>query len=124
VVRTEARVLILLIASLSMVVPGCRKKNNAVVEYLENAEVQYEGEEQKENIIKALKDALHLPPEILQGKRYRDYQGNENSWDLVEVIYHHFVPDSNKKVLGPNFYYDITSPEGRKKVADILETLE
>lgn len=108
----------------AMVYAGCEGQRNSVVDYLNNAELQYEGEMQKENIIKGLSDALHLPPEILQGKRYKDYQGVENSWDLRALIHHHFVPDSKMKSLGSDFYRDITSEEGRKKVTEILKTLE
>lgn len=111
-------------ASAVMVCAGCKGQRNSVVDYLDNAELQYEGEVQRENIIKGLNDALHLPPEILQGKRYCDYQGVENSWDLRALIYHHFVPDSKKRSLGSDFYRDITSEEGRIKITEILKTLE
>lgn len=103
---------------------GCKRHKNPVVDYLHQVEIQYETEAQKENIINGLRDALHLSPEILQGKRYRDYQGNERAWDLRMLFRHHFVPSSKHKVLGVNFFYDITSEEGRKRVAEILETLE
>jgi hypothetical protein len=95
-----------------------------LVDYLDGAEVQYEGEQQKENIGNALNDALHLPPEELKGKRYSDYQGNENQWDLPAIISHHFVPSSPEKVLGQDFYREITSAEGRSKVAEIIGLLE
>jgi hypothetical protein len=113
-----------LVVITGMVGAGCKRERNAVVDYLDNAELQYEGAEQKENIINALKDAMHLSPEILQGKRYKDYQGNEHAWDLRTVIQRHFVPSSKGKMVGTNFYYDITSEAGRKKVAEILETLK
>jgi hypothetical protein len=103
---------------------GCRGEPNAVVSYLDDAELQYEGEVQKANIIDALNDALHFPPDILRAKRYADYEGNEHVWDLHAVIVHHFVPSSERKTLGHRFYQDITSEEGRKKVSEILETLE
>jgi hypothetical protein len=103
---------------------GCKKHRNPVLDYLDGAEIQYEGEVQKENLIDALQDALHLPPEILQGRMYKDYQGSENRWDLPTVIRRHFVPDSKSKTLGSNFYHDITSEKARGKVAEILEKLE
>lgn len=105
-------------------VSGCRRQKNQTIDYLDNAELQYEGTMQKENIVKALRDALHLPPEILKGKRYSDYEGNENVWDLRAVVVHHFVPRSKEKTLGQGFYQDITSEEGKKKVKEILKTLQ
>ena len=103
---------------------GCRNERNPVVDYLDGAEVQYETEQQKENIINALNDALNLPAAELQGKRYRDYQGSDGQWDLPTVISRHFVPSSPEKHLGQDFYRDITSVAGRNKVADVLELLK
>jgi hypothetical protein len=117
-------IIMVLVVITGMTGTSCKARKNAVVDYLDDAELQYEGEMQKENIIKALKDALHLSPEVLQGKRYNDYEGNKNIWDLRTLMRHHFVPSSKDKMLGQNFYYDITSREGRKMVAEILEILE
>jgi hypothetical protein len=117
-------VIVLLVVITGMIGTGCKRPRNEVVDYLDGAELQYEGAMQKENIIHALRDALHLSPEVLQGKRYKDYEGNKNIWDLRTLVRHHFVPSSKDKMLGQNFYYDITSKEGRKKIEEILATLE
>ncbi len=119
-----AGVMVLIVIACWIGSSGCRGERNAVVSYLDKAELQYEGEAQKANIVDALNDALHFQPDILRAKRYADYEGNEHVWDLHDVIVHHFVPSSQKKTLGPHFYQDITSEEGRKKVAEILKTLE
>lgn len=121
--KEEGVVIIVCIVLLFMVSCSCERQHNPVLDYLDGAELQYEGDAQRENIITALEDVLHLSPEVLQGKRYSDYQGDENVWDLRTVIARHFVPRSKDKVLGQHFYHDITSTEVRSAVAEMLENL-
>ncbi len=121
--KEKGVVLIVCIVLLFMVSSSCERQHNPVLDYLDGAELQYEGDAQRENIIAALEDVLHLSPEVLQGKRYRDYQGNENVWDLRTVIARHFVPRSKDKMLGLHFHHDITSKEVKSVVAEILENL-
>ena len=65
---------------------------NPVVAYLEDAELQAEGEAQLENIRAALRDWATLSVTELRARRYADFQGRPAQWDLLELLQHHFVP--------------------------------
>jgi hypothetical protein len=98
---------------------GCGKAENPVAEYFENAELQYEGEIQKENILTALEDILRLPEDELRSRKYKDYTGKDDAWDLSTLIVSHFVPDG-KKNLGNNFYKDVKTKEMREKIKQMI----
>ena len=93
---------------------------NPVAEYFEGAELQYEGEDQKENIVTSLNDILSLSEEELQQRRYKDYEGKENQWDLPTLIYRHFVPAWPGVTLGDDFFHDVKLEEAQKQVEQIL----
>ena len=114
----------LLLVAFLMIASGCEDTDNMTLSYFQNAELQYEGEVQKENIITALNDILTLPAEELKEKKYKDYTGKENEWSLESLIYNHFVPDKEGKTLGNNFYDDIKKPEAQEKVREILKSLQ
>lgn len=103
---------------------GCGKSGNPVANYLENAELQYEGKIQEDNILTALNDILNATEEQLKSKRYKDYTGEEDQWDLPTLIYKHFVPDGKGKTLGNNFYHDVKAEEAQKKITDILKPMK
>lgn len=96
------------------------KVRNSVADYFENSELQYETEIQKENISAALDDILKLSEEQLKERKYKDYTGKENQWDLPTLIYRHFVPDGPKN-LGENFYHDVKLQVAQNQVKEILE---
>ncbi len=97
---------------------------NLVVEYLKDAELQCETV-QKENIATALNDILDLSEEQLKERRYQDYMGKENQWDLPTLIYRHFAPIGPPirpgVNLGNNFFHDVKSEEVQKQVKEILK---
>ena len=93
---------------------------NPVADYLKSAELQYETEIQKENIANALNDILNLSEEQLKEKRYKDYTGRENQWDLPTLIYRHFVPEPPGTTLGDNFFQDIKSEETQEQIKQFL----
>lgn len=113
----------LLLVSLMIALSSCKKPGNPVLNYLENAELQYEGETQEENIVAALKDILSLPELILRAKKYKNYTGKEHQWDLPTLLERHFVPDRKDKSLGDNFYHDVKSEEVQKKIRQILDKI-
>ena len=96
---------------------------NPVLEYLDNAELQFEGDAQKANIFAALKDALNLPVNRLKLKRYSDYTGKKNQWDLPTLFNKHFVPDTGNKTLGENFFRDVKSPKVKTRIIAILKNM-
>ena len=113
-----------LIFYLITVLSGCKNSENSVLEYFKNAELQYENESQKNNIITALNDILNLTEDELKTERYKDYAGKEKQWDLPTLIYKHFVPDRKGKSLGNNFYHDVKKEEVQKSIRHILENLD
>lgn len=122
----EKKILFLgfLIFYLITVLSGCKNSENSVLEYFKNAELQYENESQKNNIITALNDILNLTENELKTERYKDYAGKEKQWDLPTLIYKHFVPDGKNKSLGNNFYHDVKKEEVQKSIKHILENLD
>ncbi|MCK4251809.1 hypothetical protein KAX97_10195 [candidate division WOR-3 bacterium] len=116
--------LALLLLGLCMGFIKCKEGENPVASYFENAELQYEGKNQEENIVTALNDILSLSEEQLKAKRYKDYTGKENHWDLPTLICRHFVPDRKGKFLGNNFYHDVKSKVVQEKIKQILERIK
>lgn len=114
-IKTISAALFFLIA-----LTACIKSKNQVLIYLKGAELQYEGKLQKENIITALNDILKLSAEQLKTKKYKDYTGKENKWNLPTLIYRHFVPDAKNKTLGNNFYRDLKSRETQIEIKKII----
>jgi len=104
--------------------PSCKNSDNQVFNYFNNAEIQYDGEIQKENLITAMNDVLNLSEEQLKLKKYKDYSGNENQWDLPTLIHKHFVPDKEDKTLGKNFYHEIKAKEVQEKIIQMLKQIE
>ena len=103
---------------------SCKDSDNQVLNYFNNTEIQYEGDIQRENLITAMKDILNLSEEQLKLKKYKDYSGEDNQWDLKTLIYKHFVPDNQSKTLGDDFYHDIKAKEVQEKIRQILKQIE
>ena len=122
--KTTIFSLLLIFLFLVIVLMGCKKSENPIMNYFENSELQYEGKLQEENIITALNEILSLSEEQLKTKRYKDYTGKEDQWDLPTLIYRHFVPDKKDKSFGNNFYHDIKSKEVQQKIKQILEKIK
>lgn len=97
-------------------------KENPVLDYFKNAELQCE-DSQKQNIINALEDALNLSEKDIKEKRYKDYTGKENQWDLQTLILKHFLSNKNS-TLGDHFYQDIKSEEVQKELKRFLNQLK
>ncbi len=116
--------LLLIILFIGIILISCGKDENSVLNYFENAELQYEGIVQEENIITALNDILDLSEEQLRTKTYQDYAGKENQWDLQTLIYKHFVPSGKGKSLGNDFYNDIKTNEVQLKIRWFLKSLD
>jgi hypothetical protein len=57
--------------------------------YFRDAEVQAEDDAQIANLRAGLSDALKLPVASLRKKRYRDYQGKSDAWDLRTLLGQH-----------------------------------
>ncbi len=99
---------------------GCAQ--NGVLAYLDNVEMQFE-ESQKDNIICALNDAITLSVEDLKLKRYEDYSGKKEMWDLPTVFLRHFFSDK-QRTLGDSFYMDLKDPLVQNQIREILAKLK
>ncbi len=98
-----------------------------VYEFFKNAELQYETEQQKESILTALDDILNLSllkEEELRNKKYPNYTGEENQWDLPTLINRYFVPADQNITLGNNFYTQIKRKEVYEQIAEILSEIQ
>ena len=120
----RAFVLTLLLTVLGSGLAEGKTRRNLVANYLRNAELQCEGETQRENIANALNDALTLPRDSLAARRYKNYQGQEGQWDLPTLLYRHFVPDYAGAVLGDHFYRDVKAKEAQEVIRKILERIQ
>jgi hypothetical protein len=76
---------------------------NPVADFLKNAELQYEGKAQEETVAAALNDILSLPEEALKSRRYSDYAGTKDQWDLPTLITAISFLTGKEKNLGERF---------------------
>ncbi len=107
---------ILLILSIS----SCNSKDNTVLYYLNNSDLQFENEMQHKNIEAALIDILNLSELDLKLQRYWNYTGKEKVWDLPTLIYKHFLAHEIGLNLGNNFYKEVKSKKVLDRVSSIL----
>ncbi len=115
---------LLILLFMGIALTNCGKSENQVLDYFENAELQYEGELQEENIITALNDILNLSEEQLKTRTYQDYAGIENQWDLPTLISKHFVPSEKGKSLGKKFYNEVKTNKVQVKIEWFLNNIE
>jgi hypothetical protein len=111
------------IIMLAITATYCRNEPNPVFEYLNNAEVQFENEEQRATLRAAMNDIMTLSGGELEAKKYRNYRGQDNRWDLPTLLERHFLPDDKSKTLGGNFYRDVKSPEVTKLAGELARRL-
>ena len=99
---------------------GNSQKDN-LYDYLQNSELQYETEMQKEIIITALSDILNfdLSVEELKDKRYPNYTGKPNQWNLPTLINKYFVPEDENITFGKNIYKQLR----KKRVYDTINEI-
>ena len=100
------------------------RNNNCLVEYLAQSEIQYETDKQKYNIINALNDILTLSIDELKNKKYPNYIGEENQWDLPTLISKYFIPVRKNLTLGDNFYTNIRRKEVQEIIKDLIVNLK
>lgn len=98
--------------------------DNRTAAFFGGIEIQYETEEQREVIIKALKDMLTLNEEELRKETYPDYFRNGQTIKLGQVIHNYFVPDDSKKALGEYFYQELQTEAVRELLWKLLDELQ
>ena len=105
---------------------GCSmspEKKNQTARYFDEVEVQYENDIQKETIIQVLNDILSMPGEELRRKKYPNYVGEKDVWDLPKIIYGYFVADDSQKTLGDDLYSEVKTDEVQIKIKKLLKSL-
>jgi hypothetical protein len=107
-----------------LILSSCHSDGNAVLRYLDNSELQYEGETQEANLEEALSDILLMDEGSLRIQRYKDYAGQDNQWDLPTLLSRHFVPADQSYTFGDSFYTEIKSHAVARKIREILASLE
>lgn len=113
-----------ILLQISLILCGCKENKNSFALYLDNVEVQFQGEFQQTVILEALNDILELSPEELKNKRYPDYVGNDNQWDLPTLINKYFVPDQSSKGFGDDFYNDAKSTKVLRRIRLLIHDIE
>ena len=108
----------------SLILSSCNSDRNAVLRYLDNSELQYDGETQEANLEEALSDILSMDEVALRNKRYKDYAGHGNQWDLPTLLGRHFVPADQSYTFGDSFYTEIKSQAVARKIREILASLD
>jgi hypothetical protein len=104
-------------------ISGCEKKGgNPVFNYLTNSDLKFDNKIQRDNIMQACKDILMYAPDDLKQKRYKDYDGNEDQWDLQTLFAKHFVPKKQGLSWGDDFYHDVKQDSVKSFVSHILVT--
>ena len=109
--KTKFSISILLILFLAIGFSGCQKKENQVLIYLQNSELHFDSKVQRDNVFQAMKDCFIYSEDELKTRRYKDYEGKDNQWDLPAVLYHHFAPKKQGLTLGDDVYHDVKQPE-------------
>ncbi len=105
---------------------GCAGRQpapNVVAEFLANADRQYETEDQRTEIIRALDDMLRKPPAELRRQRYADYRGNRAAWPVTTLLERYFVPNPPRSWDLDAFYRDVAKPEAQAEIRRHLSAL-
>jgi hypothetical protein len=98
---------------------------NVVAEYFSHADRQYETDDQKSEIIRALQDMLEKPVGELRTQRYADYEGNKNAWPITTLVKRYFVPNQPMPELTEqDFYRDVKEPAAQEAIRKQLGALE
>jgi hypothetical protein len=104
---------------------GATTKPNVVAQFLGHADRQYESEEQRIEIMRALGDMLSKPAEALRAQRYEDYQGAQEAWPLTTLLKRYFVPTEPIPEWDDDaFYRDVSKWEARQAIRRQLSKLK
>ena len=96
---------------------------NTVAVFFQQAELQAESDEQRKEVRMVLSGLLELPVEQLKEKKYPDYQGHADQWDILKFLHAYFVPAKPQQLSAEQFYRDLPRPEARKAIQDQLDHL-
>jgi len=97
---------------------------NSVAEYIADAEVQAETDEQRAELRKAFSDMLVLTAADLQTRRYASYDGTKGARSLVDLLNAHLVPAKPQVIVPSQFFADIKAPAAQAAIQKKLRELE
>lgn len=99
---------------------GCEHKGpNPVLGYIKNSQLKFSNKMQRDVVKGAMYDILTLDKEYLEERRYKDSEGNDNKWDLRQVVQNYFVPNKPGYSLGDDFYTDVKSDSVMVEIANL-----
>jgi hypothetical protein len=98
-------------------------KTNYTTGYLKNSELQYETYLQKDILEGVFSDILKLPISKLKEKKYPDYTGSKDQWDISQVFLRYIVPDSLNKSLRENFYEELKTDTVQAIIQRMLDKM-
>ncbi len=100
------------------------RSQNVVVKYFNNSEVQAENDAQRCEIRRVLIDMLQKPENELRTSKYRDYQGNVDRRDIIQLIRAHFVPDRPQALKLESFLADVKKTDAQQAIQNKLTEIE
>lgn len=99
-------------------------KANAVVQYLDGAELQAETDAQRREIARALQDMLKKPAAQLRAQRYAGDSGKPGELSITDLLRAHFVPTRPASLDANQFYREVRQPEARAAIRKQLESVK
>lgn len=113
----------------SLLVFGCAtpqplSTGNQLYQYLYNAEIQYENEEQAKELLRAFKEVLDRPEKVSTYK-YADYGGTANTWTFRQMVHRYIVPDKPMDIpTEEEFKSQVRDPDVRREFRKKILELE
>lgn len=100
------------------------ESDNALVAYLQDAEIQAETDAQRSELRRALNDLQALPAAELRMARYAGADGRASQRDIVQVLHAHVVPTAPRSLDMTRLLEDRESAAGRAALRDTLAQLD
>ncbi len=114
---------LLLFLLLIIFLDACNKNEvNPVLNFLKNSDLKFDNKIQRDNLMQAFRDIIMLSTDDLIKVRYKDYDGNENRWDLQTLFTKHFVPKKQGLTWGDHFYKDVKTDSVKAIISKFLIT--
>ena len=103
-----------------LIFQGCGHKGpNPVLGYIKNSQLKFSNKMQRDVVKEAMYDILTLDKGYLEDRRYKDSEGNDNKWDLRQVVQNYFVPKKPGYSLGDDFYTDVKADSVMVEIANL-----
>ena len=105
--------------------PPAMAGSNTVVNYLRHADRQFETEQQRLEIVQALRDMIAQPVGLLKRRRYSDYEGRPGMWSPPELVRRYFLPTTSVHHFSDaEFYRDLHRPPAPSVLRSQLRSVQ